>query len=95
MSSIYPISYMYVKACSIVRSASAEGMLGDVGEPAHEPGRVLAAGSAFLAATLPDFGYHLTTTGSFATADELVSLGAFALEMVVVVAAMLAAIRSD
>jgi hypothetical protein len=49
---------------------------------------VLASGAAFLAATLPHFGYHLSTTGSFGTADNLASLGAFALEIVAVAFAM-------
>lgn len=49
---------------------------------------VLAGGLAFLAATLPHFAYHLTTTGSFKTADNVVSLGSFVVEMAVVVAAM-------
>jgi hypothetical protein len=52
---------------------------------------VLVAGVAFLAATLPHFAYHLTTTGSFSTADNVASLGAFVLELVVVVLAILAA----
>jgi hypothetical protein len=56
---------------------------------------VLIAGVAFLAATLPHFIYHLTTTGHFSTADNLGSLGAFALEVVVVVAVMLTAERPD
>jgi hypothetical protein len=50
---------------------------------------VLIAGAAFLAATLPHFAYHLTTTGSFSTTDNLGSLGAFVLELVVVPTAML------
>jgi hypothetical protein len=50
---------------------------------------VLAAGLAFLAATIPHFAYHLTTTGSFSTADDVSSLGAFVLEMALVVLAML------
>lgn len=32
---------------------------------------------AFLAASLPHFAYHLTTTGSYATADNVLSLGGF------------------
>ena len=52
-------------------------------------GLVLGAGAAFLVATLPHFVYHLTTTGSFSTADDLASLGAFVVELVVVVLAML------
>jgi hypothetical protein len=53
------------------------------------PRVVLIAGTAFLAATLPHFAYHVTTTESFSTADNVASLGAFVLEMVVVAAAML------
>jgi hypothetical protein len=45
---------------------------------------VLAAGAAFLAATLPHFAYHLTTTSSFSTPDNLASLGGFAVELAVV-----------
>jgi hypothetical protein len=52
---------------------------------------VVIAGIAFLAATIPHFIYHLTTTGSFSTADNLASLGAFALELAVVAAAIAAA----
>lgn len=52
---------------------------------------VLIAGAAFLAATLPHFIYHLTTTGSFSTTDNLASLGGFLLELVVVIAAILTA----
>jgi hypothetical protein len=49
---------------------------------------VLVAGAGFLAGTLPHFAYHLTTTESFKTADNVASLGSFALEMAVVVAVM-------
>jgi hypothetical protein len=49
---------------------------------------VLAGGLAFLAANLPHLAYHLTTTGSFGTADNIASLGSFVLEMAVVAAAM-------
>jgi ABC-type phosphate transport system permease subunit len=52
---------------------------------------VLVAGASFLAATLPHFLYHVTTTESFSTADNAASLGAFVLEMVVVALAMAAA----
>lgn len=57
---------------------------------AARPSRMLvgAAGGAFLAATLPHLAYHLTTTGSFSTADNLASLGGFVLEIVLVAAAM-------
>jgi hypothetical protein len=54
---------------------------------------VLLAGIVFLAATVPHFAYHLTTTGSFSTADDVGSLGAFVLELVLVVAAMVIASR--
>lgn len=54
---------------------------------------VLAAGAAFLAATLPHLAYHLTTTGSFSTIDNELSLGSFVVEIVLVAAAMLAASR--
>ncbi len=49
---------------------------------------VLVAGAGLLAGTLPHFAYHLTTTESFRTADNVASLGAFALEIAVVVAVM-------
>jgi hypothetical protein len=56
---------------------------------------VLVAGAAFIAATLPHFAYHLTTTGSFSTADDAASLGGFVLELVPVGAAMTIATRDD
>jgi hypothetical protein len=59
------------------------------------PRLVLAAGLAFLAATLPHLAYHLTTTGSFDTTDNVASLGAFVLEMILVVLAMLTANRPE
>jgi hypothetical protein len=49
---------------------------------------VLAGGLAFLAANLPHFAYHVTTAGSFKTADNVASLGSFVVEMLVVAAAM-------
>jgi hypothetical protein len=55
---------------------------------------VLAAGAAFLAGTLPHFAYHLTTTESFKTADNVASLAAFALEMAVIAVAMLVAVQT-
>jgi hypothetical protein len=55
---------------------------------------VLAAGIAFLAATVPHFIYHLTTTASFSTGDNIASLGGFVLEVVLVVIAMAVAARS-
>jgi hypothetical protein len=51
---------------------------------------VLVAGAAFLAATLPHFLYHLTTTDDLATGDNVASLGSFALEIAVVIGAMIA-----
>jgi hypothetical protein len=54
---------------------------------------VLVAGAAFLAATLPHLAYHLTTTDSFSTGDDVASLGGFAIEILVVAAAMLVAAR--
>lgn len=54
---------------------------------------VLIAGAVFLAATVPHFIYHLTTTGSFSTADNIASLGSFVLELVLVVFAMFVAGR--
>jgi hypothetical protein len=54
---------------------------------------VMVAGAAFLAATVPHFAYHLTTTGSFATADNVASLGAFLLELGLVCAAMVTVAR--
>jgi hypothetical protein len=54
---------------------------------------VLVAGAAFLAATLPHFAYHLTTTDRLSTADDLASLGGFAVELALVVAAMTVAAR--
>jgi hypothetical protein len=49
---------------------------------------VLAAGAAFLAATLPHFAYHLTTTEHMSTGDNIGSLGGFVFEMVLTLAAM-------
>ena len=54
---------------------------------------VLVAGTAFLAATIPHLAYHVTQTDSISTGDNLASLGGFALEILVVAAAMLAAAR--
>jgi hypothetical protein len=54
---------------------------------------VLAAGAAFIVATVPHFIYHLSTTGSFSTADNLASLGAFVLELVLVALAVLSVAR--
>jgi hypothetical protein len=51
----------------------------------------LAAGVAFVAATLPHFAYHLTTTDQLSTADNAASLSGFALELVLVSGATLVA----
>jgi hypothetical protein len=56
---------------------------------------VLLAGAAFLAATLPHFAYHVTTTSSFSTEDNIGSLGAFLLEVGLVTIAMWIAGRSS
>jgi hypothetical protein len=56
---------------------------------------VLVAGAGFIAGTLPHFAYHLTTTESFKTADNIASLGAFALEMAVVAAVMVFSSRKE
>jgi hypothetical protein len=49
---------------------------------------VLIAGAAFLFATVPHFIYHLTTTDSLSTTDNVASLASFAVEITVVAAAM-------
>jgi hypothetical protein len=49
---------------------------------------LLTAGVAFLAATLPHFAYHLTTTDHLSTVDNVASLSGFAIEIVLVLAAM-------
>ena len=51
---------------------------------------VLVGGAAFLAATLPHFAYHLTTTDHLSATDNTLSLGSFLLELMVVVWAMVA-----
>ena len=58
------------------------------------PRLVLIAGTAFIAATIPHFIYHLTTTSSFSTTDNVASLGGFVLEFVLVVVAMAVAARA-
>jgi hypothetical protein len=55
---------------------------------------VLAAGAAFLVGNVPHFIYHLTTTGSFSTADNIGSLGSFVLELGVIAMVMAAAWRA-
>lgn len=57
------------------------------------PRLVLISGTAFFVATLPHFVYHLTTTGSFSTPDNVASLGGFVLEFGLVGAAMAVALR--
>jgi len=52
------------------------------------PHVVLIAGGSFLAATVPHFLYHLTTTGSFTSVDNEASLGSFGVEIVLVALAM-------
>ncbi|HEY2770423.1 MAG TPA: hypothetical protein VGI87_07645 [Solirubrobacteraceae bacterium] len=55
---------------------------------------VLVAGAAFLVATVPHFVYHLTTTAKLSTADNVASLGAFVLELLLVAGAMWVAARA-
>jgi hypothetical protein len=50
---------------------------------------VLVAAAAFFAAELPHFAYHLTTTGSFSTADDVASLAGFAIEFALVAGAVI------
>jgi hypothetical protein len=54
---------------------------------------VLAAAVALLAAIVPHFAYHLTTTASLSSADNLGSLGGFVIELVLVSGAALLAWR--
>jgi hypothetical protein len=49
---------------------------------------VLASGAAFIAGTLPHFAYHLTTTAMLSTADNVLSLGSFVIELGLAAAAM-------
>jgi hypothetical protein len=51
---------------------------------------VLVAGAAFLAATIPHFAYHLTTTGMLPSSDDVLSLGGFVVEMAIIAGAMAA-----
>jgi hypothetical protein len=55
---------------------------------------VLASGAAFLTATVPHFAYHLTTTESFRTVDNALSLGAFALEIAAVAVALVVVLQT-
>jgi hypothetical protein len=47
---------------------------------------ILVALVAFLAYSVPHFGYHLTTTESYSTGDNIASLGGFAITMALAVA---------
>jgi len=55
---------------------------------------VLVAAAAFLAASLPHSASHLTTTDHLSTADDIASLGGFALELVLVAAAAISVGRN-
>ena len=55
----------------------------------------LVSGAAFLAATVPHFAYHLTTTDSLKTGDNVASLGGFAIEIAAVIAVMAVAARAN
>jgi hypothetical protein len=55
---------------------------------------VLAAGAAFLAATLPHFIYHLTTTSMMSSTDNVGSLGGFVVEMAAIAAVMFGVARA-
>jgi hypothetical protein len=55
---------------------------------------VLIAGTAFLVGTLPHFVFHMTTTGKLSSTNNVLELGAFAVEIVAVGAAMLIAVRA-
>jgi hypothetical protein len=54
---------------------------------------VLVAGVTFLVATFPHFAYHLTTTGSLSTGDNIASLSGFVLELGAISLAMMAVSR--
>jgi hypothetical protein len=54
---------------------------------------VLAACTAFIAATLPHFIYHLTTTSHMSTSDNVASLGGFIVEIAAVTAVMFGVAR--
>ncbi len=54
---------------------------------------VLVAGAAFLAATVPHFAYHLTTTSHLGAVDNIGSLGGFVIELALVTGAMAVAWR--
>jgi hypothetical protein len=55
---------------------------------------VLAAGIAFLFATVPHFLYHALNTSMMSTSANILSLGSFVLEIVVVAAVMFSVERS-
>ncbi len=59
------------------------------------PRLVMVAATAFIAATVPHFIYHLTTTSSFSTADNIASLGGFVLELALVAFALRRALESS
>jgi hypothetical protein len=48
------------------------------------PRLVMVAAAVFITATVPHFIYHLTTTSSLSTADNIASLGGFVLELALV-----------
>jgi hypothetical protein len=56
---------------------------------------VLAAGAAFLAATVPHFVFHLTTTDALPTADNAASLGSFVFEILLVAWVMRSVARPE
>ena len=56
---------------------------------------VIVAGAAFIAATLPHFIYHLTTTSMMSTSANVLSLGGFVVEMAIVAAVVAVHLRSD
>ena len=59
----------------------------------YERRLVIAAGVAFLVATVPHFLYHLTTTSMLSTTGNVLSLGSFVLEIVTVAAVVLAHVQ--
>ena len=72
--------------CADRGSGHARGLSGSL---AQEPDD----GVAFLAATLPHFAYHLTTTGNFSAADNPGSLGGLVVELALLSGATLVALR--
>jgi hypothetical protein len=49
---------------------------------------------AFLAGAVPHFIYHLTTTDHYSTSDNIFSLGAFVLELVIAVGVWVLTVRA-